>query len=138
METEIVPIQDIVTIAITTSLPSYYRLIPSASLHFPLNGISWAAVHGRILMPLQSQSVTDHPWQSGDKERRPSNCKADFEQILNSQRQRNNSFVKLPRTYLLFNLLKTLFVSISATFYSLPPHPPKAPCCTEQATQQHM
>jgi len=62
METETVPIKDALAAAITTSLPSYYMPIPSAFLHFLLNDISWAAVHGRILKPLQSQSVTNHPW----------------------------------------------------------------------------
>lgn len=62
METESTPIKDLLAVAITTSLPSYYMLIPSAFLHFLLNGTSWAAVPGRILKPLQSQSVTNHPW----------------------------------------------------------------------------
>lgn len=87
LETETVPIKDMLAVAITTTLPSYYMLIPSAFLHFLLNGISWAAVHGRILKPLQSQSVTNHPSSSRDKERKPSNYKADFVQLLNSQRQ---------------------------------------------------
>lgn len=87
IETEIVPMKYMAAVAITTSLPSYYMLIPSAFWHFLLNDISWAAAHGRILKPLQSQSVTNHPWWSGDKERKISNCQADFVQLLNSQGQ---------------------------------------------------
>lgn len=66
METEIVPIQYTTAVAIT-SLPSYYTLIPSAFWRFLLSDTSWAAARGRILKPLQSQSVTNHPWWSGDK-----------------------------------------------------------------------
>lgn len=66
METETVPIQYTTAVAIT-SLPSYYTLIPSAFWRFLLSDTSWAAARGRILKPLQSQSVTNHPWWSADK-----------------------------------------------------------------------